>query len=139
VRLGWTVRGHGAVGPRPSSGQSVKHNRTTRRAPRNADGPYPTRGLSKSNSCRADGPRPKPLPAKNSWLNGSKRERSRTSKKHEEHLDELHLADGTAATRGRSARHGNSSPSLKPKEPNYLLIHGSPKRMKLLRKDLRKV
>jgi hypothetical protein len=138
ARQGLTVRGHRADGLRPSSGQSVKHTSTTRHTPRNADRPYLTRGLSESNSCRVDGPWPpggqsaKPLQARNSWPNGSKIERSRTSEEHEEHLDELHLADGPPATRERSARNGNSSPSLKPKEPNYLPVHGSPKRQKLL-------
>jgi hypothetical protein len=33
-------------GPRPSSGQSVKHNRTSRSAPWNTDGPWPPRGQS---------------------------------------------------------------------------------------------
>jgi hypothetical protein len=134
-----------AESSRPSGGQSIKRNRTTRSAPRNADSPYPTRGLSESNLCRADGLRPpggrsaKPLPDRNSWPNGLKRERSRTSEEHEEHLDEFHLVDGPPATHGRSARHGNSIPSLKPKGPNYLPIYGSPKRLKLLKKDLEKV
>jgi hypothetical protein len=52
------VRGHWADGPRPSSGQSVKHNRTTKRAPQNAGGPYPICELSVSNLCHANGPRP---------------------------------------------------------------------------------
>jgi hypothetical protein len=145
TRQGRTVRGHRADGPLPTGEQSVNCNRTTSCAPRNADGPYPTRGLSESNSCRADGTRPpcgrstKHLTTRNSWRNGSKRERSRTSEEHEEHLDELHLADGPPATRGRSARHGNSSPSLKQEEPNHLPVHGSLKRLKLSRKDLGKV
>jgi hypothetical protein len=59
--------------PRPLGGRSVERNRTTSSAPQNLDGPYPTRGLSEGNSCRADGPRPlggrsaKLLPARNSW------------------------------------------------------------------------
>jgi hypothetical protein len=93
VRKPWrTVREAGVDGPRGQGGQSVKRNRTTSSAPQNADGPYPTRGLSESNLCRADGLRPldrrsaKPLPVRNNWPNGLKRERSRTSKEHEEHL-----------------------------------------------------
>jgi hypothetical protein len=82
-RGGRSVR-TGGDSPRPTSGRSVKRNRTTGSAPRNSDGPYPTRGLSEGNSCRADGPRPlsgrsaKPLTARKSWPNGSKRRRSRT-------------------------------------------------------------
>jgi hypothetical protein len=44
------------------------------------------------------------------------RRHSRTRDEHEEHLDKLHLAEGPRATRGRSARHGNNSSSLKLKK-----------------------
>jgi hypothetical protein len=76
------------------------------------------------------------LPNENHRLDGSKRSKTRTCEEHEEHPDELRLADSPPATRGRSARHRNSSPSLKLQEPNHLSVHGSPKRIELLRKDL---
>jgi hypothetical protein len=139
------VRGHRPDGPLPTGRRSVNHNRTTKQAHRNADYPYLILGRSASNLCRTDSSRrpggrsAKHLPAKNSWPTGSKRKRSRMRDKHEEHLDELHHADSLLATRGRSSRHGNSSPSLKPKRPKHLSVHGSPKRLKLLWKDLGKM
>jgi hypothetical protein len=142
--LGRTVRGHRADGPLPTGGRSVNHNRMTKQAHWITDGPYPILGRSASNWCRADSPRrpggrsAKHLPAKNSWLAGSKQKRSRMRDEHEEHLDELHHADSPPATRGRPSRHGNSSSSLKLKTPKHLSVHGSPKRLKLLRKDLGK-
>jgi hypothetical protein len=89
---GRTVREPGADGPLPMGGPSVDRNRTTRRAPQHADGPYQVLGRSASNWCRTDGPRPlggrsgphadgplhlrgrsdKPLLARNSWPNKSK-------------------------------------------------------------------
>jgi hypothetical protein len=142
---GRTVRMVRADGPRVTDGQSEKESRPSSSAPRIMDSPRPVLGRSASNRCLADslrrpgGRSAKLLSAKNSWPNGSKRRRSRTRDEHEEHLDEHHLADGPPATRGPSARHGNSSPSLKPKTLNHLSVHGSPKRLKLLRKDLGKV
>jgi hypothetical protein len=134
-----------ADGPRVTDGQFEKESRPSSSAPRITDSLRPILGRSASNRCCADGLQclgrrsAKLHPTENSWPNGSKRRRSRTRDEHEEHLDELHLADGPPATRGRSARHRNSSPSLKSKSPNHLSIHGSPKRLKLLRKDLGKV
>jgi hypothetical protein len=89
-----------------------------------------------------------PTPKLNSWLgwwnftvnnhrlDGSKQSKTRTHEEHEEHLDEQLLADSPPASCGWSARHGNSSPGLKLKEPKHLSVHGSPKRLELLRKDL---
>jgi hypothetical protein len=138
------ARDHRADGPRPTADCPLNTNRTTQPAPRHADGPYHVLGWSASNSCRADSPRrpggrsaKHPL-VKSNWPTGSKPKRSRTCDEHEEHLDELLHADSPRAPRGRSARHGNSSPNLKPKPPKLLLVHGSPKRLKLLRKDLGK-
>jgi hypothetical protein len=145
VITGRTVRDHWADGPQPTGGRSVNHNRTSRQAPKHADGLYLVHGRSASNWCRADGPRrpggqsAKHLPAKNSWPTGLKQRRSRTHNELEEHLDELHHADSPPATRERSARHENSSPSLKPKTPKHLSVHGSPKRLELLRKGLGKM
>jgi hypothetical protein len=99
-----TVREPGADGPLPTGGRSNKHNRTTKQAHQKADGPYLVLRRSASNWCRVDGPRPlggrsgphadgpvplrgrsdKPLLARNSWPNGSKRRRSRTRDEHEE-------------------------------------------------------
>jgi hypothetical protein len=52
-----TVRGQRGDGPLPTGGRSVNHNRTTKQAHRNADGPYLVLGRSASNWCRADSPR----------------------------------------------------------------------------------
>jgi hypothetical protein len=146
LRTPWrTVRDPGADGPLPTGGRSVNHNRTTKQAHRNANGLYLVLGRTASNWCHAVNPRrpggwsAKHLPAKHSWPTGSKRKRSRTRHEHEEHMDELHHTDSPSTTRGRSARHGNSSPSLKSKTPKQLSVHGSPKRLKLLRKDLGKM
>jgi hypothetical protein len=112
ARQGRTVCGHQAEGPRPSSGQSVNRNRTTRNAPRNTNGPYPTHLLSESNLCHADGSRPpggrsaKPLSSRKNLPNGLKGKSSSTCKEHEEHLDELHLTDGPPGT-GTTARAWN--------------------------------
>jgi hypothetical protein len=147
-----TVRSLGADGPRSPCGRSathgglsVKHEQKTQPAPRHADDPYHVLGRSASYSCRADSPRrpggrpAKHPPVKRNWPTGSKSKRSRTRDEHEKHLDELLHADSPRAPCGRSARHGNSSPNLKPKPPKLLLVHGSPKRLKLLRKDLGKM
>jgi hypothetical protein len=87
---------HQVDSPRPwggrsaTHGRSVNHNRMTKQAHRNADGPYLIHGWSVSNGCRADGLRrpggrsAKLQPAKNNWPNGSKRRRSRTHDEHEE-------------------------------------------------------
>jgi hypothetical protein len=145
VTLGWTVCGHRADGPQPTGGRSVNTNRTSRQAPKHADGPYLVHGRFASNWCRADGPRrpdgrsAKHLPAKNSWPTRLKQRRSRTRDELEEQLDELHHTDSPPATRGRSARHGNSSPSLKMKTPMHLSVHESPKQLELLRKGLGKM
>jgi hypothetical protein len=140
-----TVRGHCTDGPRPTADCPLNTNRTTQPTPRHADGPYHVFGRSASNSCRADSPqRPggwsaEHPPVKSNWPTGSKPKRPRTRDKHEEHLDELLHTDSPRAPRGRSTRHGNSSPNLKPKPPKLLLIHESLKRLKLLRKDLGKM
>jgi hypothetical protein len=143
--LGRTVRGHRADGPRPTVDSPLNMNRTTQPAPRHADGSYHVLGRSASNSCRANSPghpggrsTKHPL-VKNDWPTGSKPKSSRTRDEHEEHMDELLHADSPRAPRGRSSRHGNSSPNLKPKPPKLLLVHGSPKRLKLLKNDLGKM
>jgi hypothetical protein len=147
-----TVRGPGADGPRspcggprPTADCLLNTNRMTQPAPRHADGPYHVLGLSASNSWRADSPRrpggrsAKHPPVKSNWATRSKPKRSRTRDEHVEHLDELLHADSPRAPCGRSARHENSSRNLKPKPPKLLLVHGSRKRLKLLRKDLGKM
>jgi hypothetical protein len=85
-----TVREHRVDGPRPSSGQSVKCNRITKHASRNADGLYPTRGLSESNLCHVDSLRPpggrsaKPHATKLSHLERSTHELARIGRTREE-------------------------------------------------------
>jgi hypothetical protein len=117
------VREDMADSPRPSGGRSVKCNRTTSSAPRNSEGSYPTRGLSEGNLCCADGPRPlcrrsaKPLSARNSWPNESKRRRSRTCDEHEEpyanwlHADCPHLPGLLSARCGQARK---QQPKSKP-------------------------
>jgi hypothetical protein len=142
MALGWTVRGRRADGPRPTTDCPLNTNKMTQPAPRHADGPYHILGRSASNSCRADSPRrlggrsAKHPPVKSNWPTGSKPKRSRTRDEHEQHLDEQLHADSPQAPRGRSSRHGNSSLNLKHQPPKLLLVHLSPKRLKLLRKDL---
>jgi hypothetical protein len=53
---GAEVRDPGENGPLPTGGRSVNRNKTARRAPNHADGPYLVLGWSASNSCRADSP-----------------------------------------------------------------------------------
>jgi hypothetical protein len=125
---GRTARYPRAVSPLITTEPPDAHPETRTVRTLHADCPRATRAVRTVRDLRADGP-----------PNGSKREHSRASEKHEEHLDEIHLADSPPATRGQSAWHGNSNPSLKSKEPNHLPVHGSPKRLKLLTKDLGKV
>jgi hypothetical protein len=154
-----TVRDPGADGPLPTGGRSVNRNRTTRRAPNRADGPYLVLGRSASNSCRADGPRPlggwsgpqadgprplrrrsdKPLPARTRRPNESKRRHSRTRDELEEPLDNRLCADYPQPIGRLSARPEQSSSSSKPQARPLLPVHGSPKRLELLRKDLGKM
>jgi hypothetical protein len=140
-----TVRDHRADGPRPTADCLLNTNRTTELAPRHADGPYHVLGRFVSHSCRADSPRrpsgrsAKHPPVKSNWPTGSKPKHSRTRDEHKEHLDELLHADSQRAPRGPSARHGNSRPNMKSKPPKLLVVHESPKRLKLLRKDLGKM
>jgi hypothetical protein len=139
---GRTVRDRHADRPHHTADGPLNTNRMTQPAPRHTDGPYHVLGRSASNLCRADSPRrpggrsAKHPPVKNARPTGSKPKRSRTRDEHEEHLDEPLHVDSLQAPRERSARHGNSSPNLKPRPPKILLVHGSPKRLKLLRKDL---
>jgi hypothetical protein len=100
-----TVREAGTDGLRPSSGQSVKYNRTSSTAPWKMDGPRLVPGRSASNRCHVDSPRPpgrqfgrhadgpvplhgrsdKPLAAKLWHPEGSTRKLARTGWTHEEH------------------------------------------------------
>jgi hypothetical protein len=155
----WTVRDLGADSPRSPGGWSVNRNRMTRRAPNRADGAYLVLGRSASNSCRADGPQPlggrsgpqadgsrplrgrsdKPLPARTRWPNESKRRRSRTRDEHEEPLANRLCADCPRPIGRLSAKPEQSSSSSKPQARPLLPIHGSPKRLELLRNDLGKM
>jgi hypothetical protein len=143
--LGRTVRDHHADGPRQTADGPLNTNRTTQPAPPHTDGPYHVLGRSASNSCRADCPRcpgglsAKPLSTKSHCPTRSKRRRSRTREEHEEHLGQKHLADCPHPPRGLSARCGNSSPRVNSRAPYHLSFQGSPKRLKLLWKDLGKV
>jgi hypothetical protein len=93
--------------------------------PRRADRPSSPRG-----------PSAKPRATKNTGQNGSKWKRSRTHDKHEEHqADRLHV-DYPRPPSGLSATREQNSPNLKPQARAHLSIHGSPKRLELLRKDL---
>jgi hypothetical protein len=122
-----------ADGPRGGGGRSARSRRTVRKSQQNLQYCTLKNGWSASNWCYADSPqRPdrrsaKPLLAKLSWQNKSKRRHSRTRDEREEHPAEMLLADYPPAFRRRSSRHGNNSPSLKPQEPNHLSFHKSPK------------
>jgi hypothetical protein len=54
----------------------------------------------------------------------------------DEHATNTNHADSLRPTGGQSARHEQNSPSFKPRSQPLLPIHGSPKRLELLRKDL---
>jgi hypothetical protein len=134
-----------ADGPWSPYGRSMTHGRLSVKHEQNDPTGTSTRGWSTSNSCRADslrrpgGRSAKYPPVKSNWPTGSKPKRSRTRDEHEEHPNELLHVDSSRAPRRLSARHGNSSPNLKSKPPKLLLFHGSPKPLKLLRKDLGKM
>jgi hypothetical protein len=123
-----TVRGPGVDGLRSPCGRSLTHGELSIKHEQNDPTGTSTRGRSAKHP-----------PVKSNWRTRSKPKCSRTRDEHEEHLDELLHADSPRAPHGRSARHGNNSPNLKPKPPKLLLVHGSPKRLKLLRKDLGKM
>jgi hypothetical protein len=53
----------------------------------------------------------KPLLAKNSWPNESKRKRSGTCDEHKEHLAESYLADSPHVVLGQSAKHADKKQS----------------------------
>jgi hypothetical protein len=139
---GRTVREHTADSPQGSGGLSENDSQPSSIAAKITDRSWRHLGPSTTNSPHADCPRilgrpsAKPPATENSWKIGSKERRSRTSEEHEEHqLSCLHV-DCPWPIGGPSARHEQSSPSLKPREPNHLPVHGSPKWLKLLRKDL---
>jgi hypothetical protein len=146
-----TVRDPGADHPLPTGGWSINRNRTTRRAPNHADGPYLVLGPRATRAVRtvrdrwANGPRPlrgrsdKPLPARTRRSNESKRRRSRTRDEHEEPEAKKLCADCPRPIGGLSARPEQSSSSSKPRAQPLLPVHGSPKRLVLLRKGLGKM
>jgi hypothetical protein len=78
----------------------------------------------------------KPTPTKNAQLDGSKQSDARTHEEHDEQLAGRQLAYSLPTPRGRSTRNRNNNPNLKPRARAHLSIHGSPKRLELLRKDL---
>jgi hypothetical protein len=142
-----TVRNPGADGPRSPCGRSATHGRLSVKHEQNDQTNTSTSGRSvpcpwtvreqlvPRGQSATSGRAAKHPPLKSNWPTGSKPTRN----EHEEHLDKLLHADSPRAPHGRSARHGNSSPNLKPKPPKLLLVHGSPKRLELLRKDLGKM
>jgi hypothetical protein len=65
-----------------------------------------------------------------------KMNRRKSSRRTRRTLDLLAPRGPSACPGGLSTRHGNSSPNSKTRGQPLLSIHGSPKRLKLLRQDL---
>jgi hypothetical protein len=142
---GQTVRVASTDRPRDSGGLSEKDSRTSSTAPSITDHPWRHLGPSATNTPHADCPRTSGGPSsklpiiEDGWKTGLKGRRSRTSDEHQEHqLSQLH-ADRPRPTCGLSARCGQSSLSPKPRSQTPLSIHGSPKQLELLKKDLREM
>jgi hypothetical protein len=139
---GWTVCVASADRLQDSDRMSEKDSRTYSTAPSITDRLWKHLGPSATNTPHADcpqtpgGPSAK-LPAiEDGWKTGSKGRRSRTRDKHEEHqLSQLHV-DHPRPTCGLSTTCEQKSPSTKPRSQTPLSIHGSPKRLELLRKYL---
>jgi hypothetical protein len=104
--------------------------------------PWRHHGPSATNTPHMDcprtpgGPSAKHPATEDGWKTGSKGRRSRTSDKHEEHpASRLHV-DRLRPTGGLPARNKQNNPNFKSRSQPLLPIHGSPKRLELLRKDL---
>jgi hypothetical protein len=128
--------------PRGSGGLFEKDSRTSSTAPTITD--HPLRHLRPSttntphvNCPRTPGGQSAKLPAtEDGWKTGSKERCSRTSDEHEEHQASRLHAERPRPIGGLSARHEQSIPNSKPRSQPLLPIHGSPKWLELLRKDL---
>jgi hypothetical protein len=144
VSSGRTVREPTVDLPHGTSGLSEKYSQTSNTAPTITDPPWRHLGPSVTNTLPADcprttdGPSAKLLATEDSWENGSKERNARTSDEHEEHRASRLHADRPWPTGGLPARHEQSSPSSKPRAQPHLPVHGSPKRLELLRKHLEK-
>jgi hypothetical protein len=152
---GRTVREPGADSPLPTGGRSVNRNRTTRRAPQHADGPYLVPVRSASNSCRAESPRspggqsghhadgPIPLHGRSDKPPAAKFDTSKDLRASSQELDEHATNLHSRTVRGLGADSPpaleQNSPGWKPRSQPPLSQHGSPKRLELLRKDLGKM
>jgi hypothetical protein len=79
------------------------------------------------------GPSDKPRVTKSTGQNGSKRSDARTHKEHDEHLVSRLLTGRPRAPGGLSATHGQSNLNSKTNMQLHLSVHGSPKRLELLR------
>jgi hypothetical protein len=82
------------------------------------------------------GPSDKHRANKSTEQNGSKRSDVRTREEHEEHSVNWLLTDRPWPPGGLSAMSGQSSPNTKTQAREQLSVHGSPKRLELLRHDL---
>jgi hypothetical protein len=139
---GQTVRVALADLPRGRGEMSEKDSRTSSTAPTITNCLWRYLGPSATNTPHADCPRTPGGPStkypatEDGWKTRSKERRSRTSDEHEEHQASRLHADRPQPIGGLSARHEQSSPSSKPRSQPLLPIHGSPKWVDLLRKDL---
>jgi hypothetical protein len=129
--LGRTVRGALADSPRGAGSRSKNETRTTSAAPRNTDGQYPTRGRSECNLCHMDGLRPPGGRSANYLQWNSTSPTDRTTYTQEQETNWMNTRP-----HGLSARCGQSCSSPKTRSQPLLSIHGSPKWLELLRKDL---
>jgi hypothetical protein len=134
---GRTVCGDRADRPQAQGGPSEKATRTSSTAPRITDCPRPTRGPSART-------RPSSLTSRtirqtsSNQMYQTKRIKTCTRKntRRTRHQICLLLADCPCALGELSTRHENTSPNSKMRGQPLLSIHGSPKRLELLRKDL---
>jgi hypothetical protein len=139
---GRTVREPTADRLRGRGGLSENDLQTSSTAPTITDRPWRHLGPSVNNTLHGDcprtpgGPSVKPPAAEDDWKIGSKGRRSRTNDEHEEHPANWLHVDRSRPTGGLSVRHEQSSPNFKPRNQPLVSIHGSPKRIELLRKDL---
>jgi hypothetical protein len=151
-----TVRGHLADCPRAPRGQSANHggrsvkhrqNDPTSTSTRGRSVPRPRmvreqlvlRGLSATSgrTVRQTTPHQKPLAnrIKTKALKNTQRTRKTPGQKLSTGTVRTHHADDPRGVN----RRGNSSPKTNSRAPYHLSFHGSPKRLKLLRKDLGKM
>jgi hypothetical protein len=139
---GRTVRVVRADGPRVTNGRSEKGSRPSSSTPRIMDGLCPVLRRSASNrDVQADNP-----PNYNWPETPGQTDRNEDAQEHVMNTKHPKPTGSTRTIRAYQAdcppganRRGNSRPRARTRAPYHLSFHGSPKRLKLLRKDLGKM